>query len=900
MVTKVKVENPTYIDPSLVLYDIESLPHDYSLAVYNAHLKRAIIFVHSKSSLDEATITQALQRRFPTLIERVDLKTDETDYANLRHYLLRGDENDGLTRAGWNSKHYDMPMLYANVSSDPESNRRVSDQIIRDQVRPYKLTYTSTGAQIDYQDFKSIVNDEHQIDIAVLNEKSGDVDDKVRTPGSLKMVSAYAGLEVLDDEITRIDFDSWSPAYYESLDSDLKKNINPDGSLTTVGLTNMILYNMQDVMNTGFLFNEPEYVGTYRTKLNLLHKYHVNENGNLAGPSETSARISSLILTQNDPDRFSDYDVVNFNFPRPDGTTIDLLDYVYEQKIIPRDVYDYYDNLRGLNVSTLEGQRESIHKNDTTLSYRRYVKQVLGFDSDEVEVRPKIAWDEKKADGKYKSATNSSVTVPYFDKDFNPIESVNTFSIGGSHGSTAHNYAEFTWDNARMIKLSKEIIDGLPTIIYNSEDVLDKKTTDTTAWAIDVGSFYPTFLVLLKIYLAMDGVDVYDEIRTDRLRLKESLPENTADFTDEDRRINKEQKDAKLILNSVSGASNTRSEYALLRLDNAIVSMRCMGNLFIYMIGTAFVRKFGARVPSTNTDGIETSYDHLETPPTKEEIFAYAKELTDEWGFSLEPERLERFVAKDSNNRLEWHKKKANDSGSMASDSELIINKVAGKLGKGFNPNYHKGEPNRINLDSKLDHPMVTDLAVIEFIDEHRDFLSPELKVLKPTKTRPRTAEVLEWLENWMRDYANGSYYNTAFNVMDWTLFTKGNRSRKFFADGSPLQDNNRYIYSASKGQVITSTLEGSPRKISGWTSNEAQIVNTIESLNAVDPADLDYHAYALWAYNTLLTWVNKDQTRPDAKPKAPKRDYTPLSLFAPIKVEKYKIPSNVLDYFRK
>lgn len=907
---KVFIQAPTYIDPMFVLYDIETLPFDFTVAVYVAKKKQFIIYINSKCEVPTQKIKDYFVSHFNGMVKSVVILDSPSRWRAMREWLLIGFSKDKLVRAGWNSKHFDIPVMFALLGGLAPDARKLANDIIVDSKRPYQLSYDDS-TPIDYQLMKNILGDEHHIDISLLNEKSGDVDGKKRTPAGLKMVSAFAGLEVLDDEITRIDFDEWNETTWSTLDDNLKESINPDGSLTPKGLFMMIIYNAQDVLNTGFLFEEKEYRSSYETKKSLLDKHQVNRTGNLASPSDTSARISSLILTENDRDRFLDKQEVDFMFPMPDGTKIDLLEDLNERKIIPPVLYDFYSKLKHRNAGSHESMDEFLTDADKLLN-----KWVDDFDNpDGLPVKPAYGADHKS------QHTNATLSVPYFDKDLNPIPSYNTFSRGGSHGATSYNATNFSFENARMLKINQKKVKfsepelvSEETVTFNDnltdetgkqvvtlsngkaytidnktyklddqfrlvhvktreveyvvyDNDIQKRTMDCSAWAIDVGSFYPSFLVLLAVYVLDDGTDVYDQIRLDRLKVKNSLPEDKIDYTEEDWAKNKEQLDAKLILNSVSGASNTMSPYALLKLDNSIMSMRLMGNLFIYMIATYFVREMDAHVLSTNTDGIEITFDHLPESqrPDAKAINTLAERLTKEWGFSLEPERLARFVAKDSNNRIEWHMVETEKGSGIY---HRVINKSAGKLNKGFNPDYMKGEPNRINLDSKIDHPMATDMAVLAFIDEHEDYLSPEFKVISPTKTRPMTEEVINWFRDWLKMYASGQYHNLKFNILDWLVFTKGTSKRFFYADGVKLQDNNRYIFGVQSDdtKTITSTLSGKPTKITGWTSNKARVLNTIDSLNQIEPEDIDIEPYALWAYNTLLVWVNVNQTKPDGK----------------------------------
>lgn len=934
---KVIVKRPNFIDPQFILYDIETLPFDFTNAVYIAKQKRFVVYVNSRSKVDQDSIREIALRRFKGLVNDVVFVTDPSRYRDMRKWLLFDYDKDGLIRAGWNSKRFDIPVLFSLMNGLAPDARYLANQLIVDKRRPYQL-YMSDGQRIgkQYQLLKAINANEHHIDISLLNEKSSDVDGKERTPASLKMISAYAGLEVLDDDVTRIDFDTWTngtwydlpderqayltmfgeltdfgfnklvgmarseyiPDVYDKLPKDvktlvnsngslndaglkyiagvtyrdwdsgswsklddrLKTIINPDSSLTTKGLTEMITYNMQDVLNTGLIFEMPEYKTSYHTKKALIEKFGINAKQAVASPSDTSAQLSALVLTEGDNTRFRDKLSVDFKFPMPTGETIDLLEYLTDLKIIPPVLHDFYGLLRGRDAKSHDEMNAFLKDADELFSSDNY--SING-----TPVRPAFPHDHKT------THTNATLSVPYFDKNLNPIQSYNTFSRGGSHGVTSKNACNFTFQNARMVKISakKRAKDkAIICTVYDND--VQKKTMDCSAWAIDVDSFYPSFLVLLGVYVMADGTDVYDEIRRERLKLKASLPKNRSDYTAEDEAHNREQLGSKLILNSVSGASNMMSDYSLLQLDNAIMSMRLMGNLFIYMIATYFVRELGAEVLSTNTDGIEITFDHLPESerPSAETIEALSLLLTHEYGFGLEPEFLDRFVVKDSNNRIEWHGK--------------VINKSAGKLNKGFNKTYARvdsqgridNKPSRIGLDSKLDHPMVTDMAVLAYIDAHPDYLNPEYKYVeaKPETTRnlavEETPEVIEWLSNWISEYANGNFYELKFNIFDWLVFTKGTRARLFYGDGEKLQDNNRYVFT-KQGVKITSTLSDKPTKITGWTSNTVKILNTIDSLNEVEPDMIDFEPYIRWAYNTLSVWVNDEQTKAPRKPKPKK-----------------------------
>lgn len=835
---------------NFLFYDIETLPHDFTITLYDTNSHIAYFFVDSMDGADAQHVSRVDKEAVKAgiMARNSDIKDVQqiTDYHAVRNLLLYPEPDDPRYRGGWNCAHFDLPVLYALTVCRPVDARKLANDIIDEHIPTWRLTdpnaLNANGFQqtIDYNEFKKVVNAWYEIDIASLNEKSSEVDGKTRTPASLKLISAYAGLDVLDDALTRIDFKQWSKEYYEQLDPSLKQYINADATVTTAGLTNLLVYNFQDTYNTGLILDQSEYIDSFRTKYNLIEKYQINKKEPVANAGATSARVSQLILSHNDPNTFQDSSAVAYDFPLdrtsklvqseadyiyekaddPDHVYINLLEYAHRHKIIPPVVYDFYKAFEGANVETAEGAEVAFGEFES--KFNRQAEEHYGY-----PVFPKKRYNEK-------GRTNGTVTVPFFDRNLKPINSYTTFSSGGAHGSTMINYQDCTFEFARMLKITTDKKTGLK--VYDNE--IQKETLDTDAWAIDVGSFYPTFLTRLGIY-KVNGHDPYGEIRAERLKLKSSLPADRSTWTDTDRENNRIQMDAKLILNSATGASNTRRANALLALDNKIVSMRMMGNMLIYIIATAFVRKWDARVLSTNTDGIEITFSYGDFNPSKDELDKFCKILHRDFGFLLEPERLDRFIVKDTNNRLEYH------------GNEL--NKVSGKLGKGF---YRRDKVDgRIKLNSRLDHPMVVDQAIIAYLSSHRNF--PDTVIYKPRRTKTYeilpNIDIITWLRDWITNLAK-----TDFRVVDWLVFTKGTRQRKFYFNGELAQDNNRYIFSQSTGSVnVTSTMKGKPTVITGWPSNQCKVLNRRSEMLNVTSDDLDLEPYVQWAYITLTIWSN-------------------------------------------
>ena len=100
----------------------------------------------------------------------------------------------------------------------------------------------------------------------------------------------------------------------------------------------------------------------------------------------------------------------------------------------------------------------------------------------------------------------------------------------------------------------------------------------------------------------------------------------------------------KLILNTASGAGDATFDNPV-RMNNKIIAMRIIGQLFSWRIGQAQALQ-GARVPSTNTDGL---YTILDAELNEEILQKEAEKISVE--IESEPMLL---ISKDSNNRIEY------------------------------------------------------------------------------------------------------------------------------------------------------------------------------------------------------------------------------------------------------
>lgn len=169
----------------------------------------------------------------------------------------------------------------------------------------------------------------------------------------------------------------------------------------------------------------------------------------------------------------------------------------------------------------------------------------------------------------------------------------------------------------------------------------------------DFTSYYPLLLSRQSVFINPsyhgydkngDPADPYYDMFLERLAKKKeardmSLPIQQRELA------NIEQESRKLLINAASGAGDATFDNNI-RANNAVISMRIIGQLFAWRIGQAQALA-GARVPSTNTDGLYTM------DISAEDNDRILKEIAKDMHIGIEPERLDRFVSKDSNNRLE-------------------------------------------------------------------------------------------------------------------------------------------------------------------------------------------------------------------------------------------------------
>lgn len=168
----------------------------------------------------------------------------------------------------------------------------------------------------------------------------------------------------------------------------------------------------------------------------------------------------------------------------------------------------------------------------------------------------------------------------------------------------------------------------------------------------DFSSYYPNLLRQMSVFENPQlGYDRYGE----QYDLKEEYGRQKKDpsLSEAERQLISDKREGtKLILNTASGAGDAGFDNPI-RMNNNITAMRIIGQLFAYRIGQSQAAE-GARVPSTNTDGLYTFMDQAEN----DRLLADAAASIN---IRIDPEVV-HLVSKDANNRLEY---KVGDDGSV-------------------------------------------------------------------------------------------------------------------------------------------------------------------------------------------------------------------------------------------
>lgn len=330
-----------------------------------------------------------------------------------------------------------------------------------------------------------------------------------------------------------------------------------------------------------------------------------------------------------------------------------------------QDIYDYYASLRGKNFNN-------------SASYNKEY---------DIAQHPELKFNDIRNKNEF-SIRNNCMT--YYNGDGEKSSCYVNFSIGGIHG------AEY---NQKLYKQDLELYEN--DSIKNRRPVLftyveQEKTELNPRYAYtscdqtnheDFTSYYPNLLRRMRAFWNNGlGYDRYGVIFDQKQKYGKLMKDKS--LSEEERhKYAILREGTKLILNSASGAADASFE-SNIRMNNRIIAMRIIGQLFTFRIGMAQSLK-GAKIISTNTDGL---YSVLEEELNNKILAEESKTINVE----IEPEPI-YLISKDSNNRIE----------ATLNNNTLKIEAASGgtvACRKGPNP------------QKSLDHPAIVDWVLAEYI----------------------------------------------------------------------------------------------------------------------------------------------------------------------------------------
>lgn len=509
-------------------------------------------------------------------------------------------------------------------------------------------------------------------------------------------------------------------------------------------LCDLIAYNCSDCINLRLLFYHDMYQAQFELKKGLLETYPeliYNKRPDAYKPdiSPTQVRRDRLNIDSSSAqfatkclcpyDHLTDIPAVSFLYPHKEKAKelgikqVNVLDEAraFFYKLYPQQelrdkfdkIYCYYKSIEGKNFNDSKSYR-----NDYNISEYNMDPNYCHVLSD----IPKTA-----------------CCMPYYDKDGNPTTGFITFSTGGIHGAEYNaalyqadleEYNTFmddvtyvkslypdpvdlrkaktvTMPDGRELKYTTFLRSGLKIdaseykdfskkqpILFKPNKKNDGGTELNTKYSYtsadktnheDFKSYYPNLLrMMLAFYNAGLGYDRYAEIFDQKESYGKLMKDKSLDASERSHyAILREG--TKLILNSASGAADATFENNI-RVNNQIISMRIIGQLFSWRIGQAQAYE-GSKIISTNTDGL---YSCMDDTLNNIILERESKEI----GVEIEPEPM-FLISKDTNNRLEIDLK-----------TGVITSASGGTLGcrKGPRP------------DKSLSHPAIIDWGTSEYL----------------------------------------------------------------------------------------------------------------------------------------------------------------------------------------
>lgn len=665
----------------------------YAINFFDLHDYYANLhFINTFGAKDDSGLFEKLAAKEPCF----SMFVNDTDacYSDKEHaYLL-----------GYNSQNYDMTMAALYISEafwinnnelafEPPTARTMrdyNDQLFSPKYKermPSFLQRNKNPGSNGFFNRENVIRNYalksgRYIDVALLNEKMEKV--------GLKRVLGMLG--------------------YQILESDKLKGTN--ATIKSVEeLAALIAYNVSDVVNLRYLFIHPVYQGNFELKKGLLTSYPelvYNKSKDSYKPDvrpdnvrkdrlyidSSSAKLAARTLCPYG--HLNDIETVSFMYPSEAKA---------KELGIPR--INVLDECRKFFYGLYPDRPDLQAEFDRIYFYYKNNIEGRNFnDSDEYAEY----WGKKNGGKSLPAYTMSEIpkcdlTLPYYTKDGDKSNCYVVFGVGGIHGAEYNKalYEKELEEYNELEKLHMAVRNQYPDprmlkhklpgtkkpwcfeyngVVYKAGEFLKNGSTREKAeWKDldkkrpklfkekkkggyelnkryaytsaddsnheDFKSYYPNMLIMLQAFLNEGlGYDRYAEIFEDKERYGK-LKEDPNITDDEKYHYDILRNGTKLILNSASGAADC-NYFTPIRMNNHIMSMRIIGQLFTYRIGQAQTYE-GASVISTNTDGLFTVFDAEENARILEREAANIN-------VAIEPEFC-HLVSKDSNNRIEINKK---------------------------------------------------------------------------------------------------------------------------------------------------------------------------------------------------------------------------------------------------
>ena len=576
-----------------------------------------------------------------------------------------------------------------------EHNDNLFSAAYKERMYDYLKRYDHTQNKNGYGNRENLIRQNmlrsgRHIDVAALNEKLQKV--------GLKRVLGMLGFQILESKKIRKDIIRNIDELADLIAYNASDCINLDN------VFNHQVYKSKFELKRGLLESYPELVYDRKTDIDengeeiLLYEPDIrpdNVRKDRLYIDSTSAKLAAKTLCPYG--HLDDIEYVSFLYPS---------EKVSREKGIPRvNVLDearkFFYSLYGNNPELL-AQFDKIY-----YFYKNNIEGKNFNDSDEYfQHWAAIRGNDKVLPAQSTSAIpKTDLTLLYYDENGAPSGCYTVFGIGGIHGAE-YNKALYDADMQAYLEL-ENLFDYVKKLYPNPTDLKTKdpktkkarvisykgvdykpgdflKNGSTAAHAEwkdiskkrpqlfkmdekgnfklnktyaftsnadsnheDFTSYYPILLInMMAFYNEGLGYDRYYEIFQNKQKYGDLM--KSADVPDDEKyRYSNLREGTKLILNSASGAADA-SYFTPIRMNNQIMSMRIIGQLFTWRIGQAQTYA-GAKIISTNTDGLFSVCE------PEENARILAREAAN-INVDIKPEFC-HLISKDTNNRIEISEK---------------------------------------------------------------------------------------------------------------------------------------------------------------------------------------------------------------------------------------------------